>query len=288
MFNKKTFYFSLLSIIIAIGTYIYIQNKITTSKIANYEKTIFSDDFEYGLKEFWTPETMDSTRFEIVQDPIDSKNKVLKINIELNDYVNSGSRSEMKIQYHPELNYLSNYSFRFMLPESFFAQDEKPGILIIHQWHDQADPGFDWGTQKKITHPAIYLFIDRKEGGTYFLTFRTGLETGNINETVTSVWEEELVPNRWYNFSCEVLWHIYSNVGYALPVLDGKYFYKQDTDKKTEMGNSESHKIYRRNMYNGDGNYVKIGLYKFGNEKHNRTIYFDDFHMYIQKTDCSN
>ncbi|MGB3452327.1 MAG: heparin lyase I family protein [Moheibacter sp.] len=132
-----------------------------------------------------------------------------------------------------------------------------------------------------MTHPPVYLFFDRKEGGIYNLVFRTGLETGEMNETVTSVWKDDIKPNRWYQFSCEIHWHIYSKTGYAIPKLDDEYFYKSQDNSL-----ADPHKIYRRNMYNGIGNYPKIGLYRFGNEKSDRTIYFDDFKLESEYIKC--
>lgn len=249
-----------------------IKNDSLEVQIAENENIVFQDDFENELQDFWDKETVNNSRFKIVEDPLEKNNKVLQVNLKLEDYSNGGKRSELKIPFHSELNELTRYSFRFMLPENFFRTDEKPGFIIIHQWHDEADPGFNWETQKKVTHPPIYLFIDRKEGGIYNLVFRTGLETGSMNETVTSVWQGELRSNEWYSFSCEILWHIYSHKGYAIPKLNGEYFY----DSKN-LDDKEPHKIFRRNMYNGIGNYPKIGLYRFVNELYERVIYFDDF-----------
>jgi hypothetical protein len=79
-------------------------------------------------------------------------------------------------------------------------------------------------------------------------------------------------PNKWYEFSCEVLWHIYTHTGYAEPKLNGEPFFNNPNDT------INPHKIYRRNMYNGVGNYYKMGLYRFGNEIEEKTIYFDDFY----------
>jgi hypothetical protein len=148
---------------------------------------IFKDDFENGLQSFWNPEMVDSSRYIIVKDPLNKSNNVLRVNLQLDDYTNGGKRSEMKIEYMDELDIITKYKFKFLLPESFFNSKEKPGMIIIHQWHDQADPGFNWTTQKKTTHPPVHLFLNRKDGGIYELVFRTGLETGDMNETVTSV-----------------------------------------------------------------------------------------------------
>lgn len=197
--------------------------------------------------------------------------------LKLDDYVSGGSRSELKLPVSERLNHLSKYSFRFLLPEDFFATDEGPGHIILHQWHDMPDPGFNWRTQNKVTNPPVYLFVDRKDGGQYDLIFRTGLVTGEMNETITSVWKGDLLPNKWYTFSCEVFWHLYTDEAYVLPMLDGEYFY-------TSKG---QHKIYRRNLYNSLGNYLKFGIYKFGNEKHDKFVYFDDIQLESEIIKCN-
>lgn len=246
-------------------------------------KIVFNDDFENGLQDFWVAETVDTTRYSIVSDPLNAHNKVLRVRLGLDDYSNGGKRSELKILHHGELDYKSEYSFRFMLPEDFFRTDEKSGFIIIHQWHDQADPGFNWSTQNKVTHPPIHLYIDRKEGGIYKLISKVGLKTGAMDETITSVWKGDLRPNEWYSYSCEIYWHIYTHTAYAKPKINGEYFYTSN-----DANGNYTHKIYRRNMYNGIGNYPKLGLYRFGNELEEKTIYFDDFKLVTKKSECSD
>lgn len=240
---------------------------------------VYKEDFEKDFKDFWLFEAQDSSRFMIVKDPLNSDNQVLKVNLKLDDYNSGGRRAELRTIHTEPLDYLSKYGFDFMLPDSFFEEVEKPGIIFIHQWHDQADPGFNWSTQNKVTHPPIRLFIDIKEDNKYKLVFGAGLETGNMNEVIYSVWEENLEPNRWYSFSCEVFWHVYNDEAYAIPMLDGKYFYSNNTEEE------HRHKILRRNMYNGIGNYFKMGLYMFGKEHDEKYAFFDNF--YLESTEIS-
>lgn len=143
-------YFSILFLFVENNNHSVIDDKIPQNDISlgKYEKMSFYDDFENGLQKFWEAEVTDSNRYQIVSDPLNPENKVLKINLLLDDYTNGGRRSELKIVKMPELDYLSRYSFRFLVPDDFFRTDEDPGIILIHQWHDQADPGFNWRTQK--------------------------------------------------------------------------------------------------------------------------------------------
>lgn len=246
------------------------------------ETTIYKDDFEKNqYNDFWIYEAIDSSRINITDDPVRSDNKVLQVNLKLDDYASGGRRSELRLNEMEPLNYLTNYGFDFLLPESFFVESEKPGIIFLHQWHDQADPGFNWSTQNKVTHPPIRLFIDTSKAGGYKLVFAAGLETGGMNEVIYSTYKEDLQPNRWYSFNCEILWHIYTQTGYAEPKLDGEYLYTDNNEDEQLR-----HKIYRRNMYNGIGNYFKFGLYTFGKDIGEKTAYFDNFFIETTEVLC--
>lgn len=249
------------------------QEMIIKEKTVEPRKSVFEDDFENGLKDFWVLELTDSSRYELVPDPLNSQNKVLRMELLNEDYVSGGKRSELLIWTKDSLGYVANYSFRFMLPESFFIRDQNSEMIIIHQWHDSPDPGFNWRTQNKFTQPPVYLFIDKTENDIYNLVFKNGLSTGEMDETISLVWKEELVPNKWYTFSCEVHWHIYSNKAYSIPKLNDEYFYTKQVKGETE------NKVYRRNMYNSLANYPKIGVYRFGNLERNYFMYFDDFKL---------
>ena len=242
--------------------------------ISNANKISYTEDFSLDeVRSFWKMELSDIDRHRIVNDPMDPNNKVLNVELRLEDYA-SGLRSELVIFTKDSIGYKTNYSFRFMFPESFFREGEDPGWYIIHQWHDLPDPGFNWNTQHKSTQPPIHLSVERDSENQYFLVFSNGLQTGGMDEIVKVKWEETLEPNRWYTFSCEVLWGVYNNRSYSIPKIDGRYMVNGHLPADSDI---ESHKIYRRNMYNSLPNYFKIGLYRSGTEKYIREIYFDDF-----------
>lgn len=257
------------------------NENLVNEKATLGESEIIKDDFENGIAEFWEFEIHDSTRVNAVEDPADAKNKALKVDLKLDDYNSGGRRSEIRLMGMEPLNYLTKYSFDFYLPESFFDKNDPKGIIFLHQWHDQADPGFNWSTQNKTTHPPIRLFVDINESGEYKLVFGAGLETGHMNEVIYTSWKENLEPNRWYSFSCEIFWHIYTDVAYAMPMLDGEYLYH---NKDAQEGNE--HKIFRRNMYNGIGNYFKLGLYMFGKQHAERYALFDNVYIETIEHKC--
>lgn len=276
---KLSFNFLIIIFFLLVGCNQVTDKKFSDSSVSTPIKE-FNDDFQNGLKEFWEWEVADSSRVNIVQNPLGENKNVLQVDLEMEDYASGGKRNEVLFFPKDSMGYKVEYGFKFMLPESFFKQDEEPGYIIIHQWHDLPDPGFNWTTQKKSTHPPIYLYVDRKNGDDYDLMFSAGLETGGMDETIKVAWKEKLEPNQWYDFSCEIRWHIHNNKGFAKPRLNGENFINPGNGKTFPI-------IRRRNMYNSLPNYQKIGLYRFGGEKYKKTIYFDDFYLEsYREIDC--
>ncbi len=236
---------------------------------------VFSDSFENNIQSFWIKEVADITRDSLVKDPTDSTNTVLKITNHLNDYISGGKRAEYLFRPKDSVGQKIKYSFKFLLPESFFKKGELRSSYIIHQWHDEPAPGYNWQTYKRTTEPPINLQVEHNPNGNYVLYFLTGLKTGSMDEVVKIKWPENLVPNKWYTFSCEVLWGLYNNKSYSEPKLDNQYFVNRINPKDSTL----THKIYRRNLYNSIPNYFKFGLYRQGLQKYDRSIYLDDLRL---------
>jgi O-antigen ligase len=252
------------------------QNKaenLNTIEVKLNKKKKFSDNFENSYKNFWLKELADDSRDSIVKDPLDSTNNVLKITNNLEDRISGGLRSEYLLHSKDSFGYKTNYGFNFFLPENFIKKGEEKGWIIIHQWHDAPAPGFNWSTYARKTQPPVHLLIEHNTNGDYYLFFKTGLEIGDIKEIKIVKWPEKMISNKWYSFSCEIFWSLYSDEGYAIPKLDDKYFVNEISEKDLQL----SHKIFARNMYNSIPNYFKFGIYRQGWEKYNRDIYFDDF-----------
>ena len=228
----------------------------------------YQDDFEERLKPFWRKELANSKRASISKSLTDSTNEVLRIELKTQDRASGGYRSEIKVYPQDSIGYITNYGFKFMLPESFFVREQDSGRYIIHQWHDLPPPGFTWKTNKNRTWPPVYLYIEHTPEGEFNLKFGAGLKTGSLDELISVNYAHQLIANKWYNFSCEILWSLYSNEGYVLPHINNEKLYKVDQGK-----------IYNRNMYNSLPNYFKFGLYRSGSQKHDREIFFDDFYL---------
>ena len=114
------------------------------------------------------------------------------------------------------------------------------------------------------------MFITHDYSNNYFLCFSAGLKRGSLNEKKTLKIKRKLQSNKWYTFSCEVLWSLY-NVGYAEPKLNGRYF--------SSSKNLDDNKIETRNMYNIVPNYFKVGIYRPKDGAIKRAILFDDFYL---------
>lgn len=234
---------------------------------------VFNDDFEKDLQDFWnTNEFVDSSRYGIVQDPLSPNNKVLRIVLKPKDRIAKGPRSEIKVKKSIDsFGYRNNVSFKFMLPESFYAKEEKKGGIAIQQWHNRPYPGFDWKTSPKVRPPEA-LYFKHNEKGEWTLFLQTGLSVGNIHELRLGK-IDSVSPNTWHTFNLESFWSMYSD-GYFKASLDNQCFVYEE---------GEQCKVNGRNVYHTSPSYFKMGLYSSGSQENDRVIYFDDFEMTAQR-----
>lgn len=277
IFIKKRY--SKFSLVVLIGTMICVgcnDSKISVKTTKGYisKVTTYTDDFENDLGDFWSIQAVDESRYKISKDPLNPKNRVLEIHLENEDFVAGGHRTEFVLSPKDSFGYKNVYSFKFLLPPSFFKKEDK-GWTMIHQWHDEPPMGYTWKTNKHKTRPPVSLIITNDDEGEKVLNFCAGLVTGNKRDNVVISWPEKLKPNNWYTFSCEIFWSLYDGEGYAIPQLNGIDF----TDFANLSEFIVSNKIKRANMYNVLPNYFKFGLYHAGNKNNSKTIYFDDFKM---------
>jgi hypothetical protein len=56
------------------------------------------------------------------------------------------------------MGYKNKLSIKFLLPESFYAKEEKSGRTVIQQWHNQAYPGLDRKSTIKVKPPQALYF----------------------------------------------------------------------------------------------------------------------------------
>ena len=248
------------------------ENKSTISE--DY-KRVYEDTFENDtIQPFWkTQQISHPDRLQLVSDPLDSKNTVMKISIEPGDFIAGGYRNEIVFRSDDSLGYLTKYSYRFMLPESFFEKEEKAGSIVLNQWHDDPYPGFTWATKKISVRPPFAMYVEHNPEGEFFMKLHSGVKMGNVNEMTISKWPEKLEPNKWYTFQTEIFWSIYED-GYVKASINGTCF---EVDGVSEC------KVNATNMYHKIPNYYKMGLYWSKGHANKRHIYYDDFNMVTER-----
>ena len=84
---------------------------------------IIKDNFQDGFNGIWKFQRVTDDHISIHEDPQDSGNKVMSGQLAPKDYNRGGNRSELVINSHDSLGYRSKYTFKFMLPESFFKNE---------------------------------------------------------------------------------------------------------------------------------------------------------------------
>ncbi len=244
-------------------------------KLSEDYKRVYEDSFEGDtIQPFWkTQQISHPDRLQLVSDPLDSKNTVMKIAIEPGDQVAGGYRNEIVFRSYDSLGYLTNYSYRFMLPESFFEKEEKAGSIVLNQWHDDPYPGFTWATKKIKVRPPFAMYVEHTLEGEYYMKLHSGVKMGNVNEMVISKWPYKLEPNKWYTLQTEIFWSIYED-GYVKATINDTCFQVDGVSKC---------KVSGTNMYHKIPNYYKMGLYWSKGHTNNRHIYYDDFIMTTER-----
>lgn len=234
---------------------------------------VFEDDFENAqLADFWvTNQFSDPSRYALVDDPLNPDNKVLRIDLKIEDRVAGGWRSEMKVKPNDSFGYKNQFSFKFFLPDNFYAKENEKGIIVIQQWHDDPYPGFTWKTNKNKAGPPQGLLFQHDENNDWSLVLKTGLRSGNMIETRMGT-IDTVATGMWHEFELETFWSLYED-GYFKGRLNGQCFTYNDNDK------GENCVIPGKNMYHIKPNYYKMGLYRSGSQLNDRHIYFDDFKM---------
>ena len=110
----------LLSILLCLPLINLAQQTYITNNNAEQHRQTYKDSFSKNIKSFWVKESVDDSRFNIVPDPLNNDNLVLKIDHYSDDYFANGYRSELRINTNVGEGYKTEYSFRFLLTDSFF------------------------------------------------------------------------------------------------------------------------------------------------------------------------
>ena len=250
------------------------HNNIEGTAKSLYKRT-YNDDFENGIQSFWKAhQFVSKDRYGIVEDPLNPDNKVMRIDLKKGDRIAGGYRGELVIKSNDSFGYKNKLSFKFLLPKSFYKKEDKKGIIVIQQWHDEPYPGFTWATNKNKLGPPQGLYFEHSENGEWTLVFKSGLKAGKIYEVKLGRYFD-LKPDVWHSFSLETFWSLYNKDGYFMAKVNGNCF-TYDKEEKC--------KLYQRNMYHTIPNYYKMGLYQSGSQEHDRHIFYDDFKMTTKRT----
>lgn len=230
----------------------------------------FSDNFDY-LNLIWiTNEVTSSSRYEIVKDPINNQNSVLKFYLLPEDKIHGGRRSEFILPTRDGQGLKVNYSFEILFSEEFLVKNKERDFVMLHQWHDNPPQGVKWKDYQVKTEPPVSLIIEINPDGKYYLAYVYGLwEKDNQKKQTIFRFDKPVQPNLWYKFENTILWSL-DEKGYSVPLINDKYLVKKQ-------------KVMGANMYNEMPNYYKMGLY--GNGQNTDTIfaYFDDFRYHLVK-----
>lgn len=228
----------------------------------------FSDSF-YTINPYWdTSETTNSSRYGIVNDPVNIENNVLFFHLLPEDFNYGGKRNEFVLKTKDTIGYTAHYSLNFLFTSKFFTDNKELDWIMIHQWHDMPPKGIKWGDYNMQTNPPIQLYIRVLPGDKYYIVYAYGLKDKNNNKLRHLTYEYPIKPNEWNSFENTIKW-AKDESGYSIPIINGEYLINSEENPKG--------KIIGPNMFNDVPNYFKMGLY--GNYKRNDTIsvYLDDF-----------
>ncbi|HIB47461.1 MAG TPA: hypothetical protein EYN07_07235 [Flavobacteriaceae bacterium] len=240
---------------------------------AKYQK-VYKDDFTDTIQSFWrTNQITHPDRLQIVPDPLDPTNDVMKISLEKTDMIAKGYRNEIIVNPKDSFGYRNNYTYRFMFPESFFKEEEKKGVIVLNQWHDEPYPGFTWTTKKIKVRPPYAMYVEHSPEEGYYMVLHSGIRVGNIDEMKVARWPGKLEPNKWYTLKTEIFWSVYED-GYVKASINDQCF---------EYEEKEQCIFPATNMYHKRPNYFKWGLYWSYGHEHPRSIYYDDFEMKTER-----
>ena len=161
--------------------------------------------------------------------------------------LNSGTRSELSINFPYKVGESVGYKFDMFIPASFMSDDLNRWSLLA-QWHDQ--PNFDkgevWKNHPKLS-PPVFIFTESNYG-----SFGIGIQYG-LNQRV---WFP-IQKNLWHQFEFRFLWSK-TNEGKLQVLLNDAYKFSFEG----------------QNMLNEYQHYLKVGLYRHPEIKGHNEIHF--------------
>lgn len=221
----------------------------------------FYDGFETGYidKNEWRIEANQEgfKSIQVVKNPLDEDQKVVKVTLRAGDIVNSGTRAELSRDNHDPYMSEVYYSWRFMFDADY---QESESWQVIGQWHDQPDwkSGETW--KKWSGHgKSPPLKIEYNDGFLWIVATHR-------NEEKYPYYKKKIKFGEWIHLVFHFKWSLDEN-GFVEAWLNGENF---------TPFNGKDHKMYTPTLSNKAGNYLKIGLYRDAISSTTGVVYFDD------------
>ncbi|WP_165311220.1 polysaccharide lyase [Vibrio ziniensis] len=200
---------------------------------------------------------------QIVSDPMDDSNKVLRVEIREGDtyrtYTGERHRAEIYEAYKANFNQLTHYSFRVLIPDEWQFVDVRS---LIAQWH--ATPDRHLGEISRSPNLGIELRNDRFviRGQASQVPVNTDNKKGMQRKT--HYVSEPIKRNFWYQFDVVVNWSYEENGVIQISI---------NSEPVVNFNGATSY-------YDCIGPYFKMGIYRDDTPK-TFVIYFDDYQRNI-------
>lgn len=218
---------------------------------------VLNENFENGKNEKINFERDNNKSISYVMDPFSEKNTVLKLTLHPGDTVNNGHRVEITNNNEQSPGDEFIYAYKFLLDRNYNESDLWQGIM---QFHDQPDfsNGETWESYGKI-NTKLYppIMMNYSNGQVHIVKNDKDIQ----GEPLVSA---PIVKDAWNT----VVIHIKNGYedGFFNLFLNGENITKGVISGQT--------------IYNDEGNYIKIGLYRDPSITTSDTIYIDDFSVY--------
>lgn len=202
---------------------------------------VWRGDFETGNLSQWDREqSVASDRLQVVGSPVREGRYAMKVTVHQgDDPINaSGNRNEVLNLKREPAGSEFYYKWSTLFPSSF---PRSPKWALFTQWHHDGDGG---------SPPLEFYVVDDK------LTLRLGGANGKI------VWTAPLQREHWNDFVLHVKWSSDPKAGFVELYHDG-----QIVVPKTMVAT----------QYPGQGNYLKLGLYRDESISQEGIVFHDGF-----------
>jgi len=204
---------------------------------------VWMGNFETGdLKQWSSAQARAPDRLEVVSDVVREGSRALKVTVRQGDKFPgaSGNRNELVYMTHEAPGSEYYYKWSTLFPENYPSSNT---WQLFTQWHQDGCCG----------SPPLEFYVVGEE-----MFLRAGGSNGQI------VWSGPLVRGRWNDFVLHVKWSPNPREGFVELYKDGQL---------------AAPKTYAATQFNGERNYLKLGLYRDSSISQVGVVYHDGFAM---------